>query len=186
MSAGAALSSFASRQMIRPGAELARAAQETLTDPRRAEGKWPFQWDFPGPESRPVMQNGSVAIPPIPSGGTSASGIILQYTVPEGYRFRLKEVVMNAFSGDWQQGSGQLLFTLQVLYSTGPRNVDFLTNVAFGLGSGQIPWPIHGRLEFDPRDVLQMNINNFGIPAPAAADFAYGALNGFVYPNSEL
>jgi hypothetical protein len=185
MSAGAALSSIASRQMIRPGADLARAAQETLTDPRRAEGKWPFQWDFPGPNSRPVIENSSVAIPAIPSGETSASAIILQYTVPEGYRFRLKEVVMNAFAGDWQQASGQLLFTLEVVYSTGPRNVDFLTNVPFGLGNGQIPWPIHGRLEFDPRDVLQMNIVNVGIPSPAAADFAYGVLNGFVYPNSE-
>jgi len=185
MSAGAALSSIASRTIIRPGAELARAAQETLTDPRRAEGKWPFQWLYPGPNSRTVNRNAAIAIPQIPSGDTSAAATILAYTVPEGYRFVLKKLIMNAFASDWAQGSGPLLFTLTVIYSTGPRNVEDFTDVSFGFGNGQIPYEIEGRLEFDPLDVLQINLTNSGITTPAASDFAYGLLGGFIYPNSE-
>lgn len=185
MSAGAALSAFSSRQIIKPGANLAMAAQETLTDPRRAEGKWPYQWLYPGPNSRPVMQNGAVAIPAIGSGQTSASVIILNYMVPEGYRFVLTDIVMNAFASDWNPGSGQLGFTLVVQYSTGPRNVEFLANVLWGMGSAQLPWPIRGRLEFHPLDVLQINLLNTGLVAPGANDFGYGALNGYTYPNSE-
>lgn len=185
MSSGAALSSFASRTIIKPGANLAMAAQETLTDPRRAEGKYPFQWLYPGPNSRPVIQNGAVAIPAIGSGQSSASATILEYMVPEGYRFVLTDLVMNAFASDWNPASGQLAFTLVVQYSTGPRNVEFLTNVLFGMGTNQLPWPIRGRLEFHPLDVLQINLLNTGLATPGTNDFGYGALNGFTYPNSE-
>jgi len=184
-SPGSALSAVASRNIIRPGANLARAAQETLTDPRRAEGKYPFQWLYPGPNSQMAVPNGSIAIPGFNAPATSAQAQIFSYQVPEGMRFRATGILMNAFASDWNPGSGQLLFSFIVQYSTGPRNVEFLSNLAFPLGSTFLPWPLEGRIEFAPLDVLEVVLTNKGISAPNAADYAYAAINGYTYPNSE-
>lgn len=188
MSAGAALSSIASGkqpgQIIRPGAQLARAAQ-ALAEPARAEGRYPFQWLYPGPNSAPAIPNGRIAIPAIVAPATSATGTIFQYEVPEGYKLVLTDILFNAFAADWNPGSGQLTFTLQLLYSTGPRNVEFFQNVPFGFGLAGYPWPIKGRLEFNSLDVLALLVTNTGIPTPGPNDYAYGALNGFTYPAFE-
>lgn len=188
MSAGAALSSIASGkqsgQIIRPGAQLARAAQ-ALADPARAEGRYPFQWLYPGPNSAPAMPSRSIALPGIIAPATTGQGTILTYEVPEGYKFVLTDILFNAFASDWNPGSGQLTFTLQVLYSTGPRNVEFLQNIPFAWGFQGYPWPIKGRLEFNSLDVLALLVTNSGIPTPGPNDYAYGALNGFTYPAFE-
>lgn len=183
---GSALSARAAGKIIRPGAGLIAAAQP-LASPKRAEGVYPFQWNYPGPNSRIAMPNGAVAIPAIEAPATSATANIFAqpYQVPEGYRMVLTDVLFNAFAQDWTPGSGQLTFTLVVVYSTGPRNVEFLQNVAFPLGLNGYPFPLRGRLEFAPLDVLQVVLTNTGIPTPAAADYAVAVLNGFTYPTTE-
>ena len=187
---GAALSLLAGhgRPMPRPGAGLSRAAQP-LASPTRALGTYPYQWSDPGPNSRPAMPSGSIAIPQIVSPATSASGLILNYEVPEGYRFVLTDLAIGAFAPDWAPGSGSLLFSLVVKYSTGPRNVEFLASLAFGLGlfvgGGVQPVPWRGRSEFAPLDVLQVSLVNSGIATPGANDYAVAALWGHTYPTSE-
>lgn len=171
--------------IIRPGAALIRAAQETLASPEHAEGLWPFQWLYPGPNSRMALPNGAVAIPPILTPATTAQAVVFEYQVPEGFRFSLRGVTMNAFAADWNPGSGQISFTLLVKYSTGPRNVEFLSATSIGIGTFEKPYPLEGRLEFAPLDVLQVVVTNNSISTPAAADFAYAILQGFTYPNSE-
>src|ERR1700679_3068136 len=118
------------QQIVKPGASLAAAAQP-LADPKRALGKYPYQWEFCGPNSKMAMPNGSFPIPQIVAPNTSSSITLVQYQVPEGYRFSLTDILINASTKDWNPGSGQLLFTLQVAFSTGPRNVEFLSNLAF-------------------------------------------------------
>lgn len=184
----AALTAMAggARKIIRPGAGLIAAAQP-LANPKRAEGIYPSQWNFPGPHSRMAMPNGAVAIPQIVAPATSATANLFAqpYQVPEGYRLVLTDVLFNAFAADWTPGSGQLTFTLVVVYSTGPRNVEFLQNVAFPLGFNGYPFPLRGRLEFAPLDVLQVVVTNAGIPTPAPSDYAIAVLNGFTYPTTE-
>lgn len=186
--AGAALTAAARgpQQIIKPGASLIRAAQP-LSDPRRAEGKFPYQWLYPGPNSRMVCANTAapVPIPPIVTPGTPVSAILASYEVPDGFRFVLTDILMQANATDWVPGSGTLTFTAQVVFSTGPRNVQFLANLPFGLGSTERPWPLHGRLEFEPLAVVEIFVTNSGIATPGPNDFAYAALNGFIYPNSE-
>jgi hypothetical protein len=173
-------------KIIKPGAGLIRAAQ-ALADPRRTEGKFPFQWLYPGPNSRMAMPNTAapVAIPQIVGPATSAQAVLVAYEVPDGFRFVLTDILMQAIATDWAIGSGQLTFSLQVAYSTGPRNVEFLGNLPFPLGTFERPWPLRGRLEFGPLEVLEVILTNTGIPTPGANDFGYAALNGFTYPNTE-
>lgn len=187
---GARLRAMAAPDIVKPGASLIRAAQP-LADPRRALGVYPYQWNDPGPHSRMACANtaAAVPVPQIVGPATSATAILASYEVPDGYRFVLTDILMRANStlegGLWVPGSGTLLFTLQVLFSTGPRNVEFLTNLPFGMGSQERPWPLRGRLEFGPLEVLEVILTNTGIGTPGANDFAYAALNGFTYPNSE-
>jgi len=184
---GANLARMAGGKILRPGPALIQAARP-LASPKRAEGVYPFQWNYPGPNSRMAAPNGSVAIPQIVAPATSATAQILPnggYQVPEGYRLVLTDILLGAFAADWAQGSGQLSFTLVVVYSTGPRNVEFLQNITIPWGFQGYPFPLRGRLEFAPLDVLQVVLTNTGIPTPAASDYAYAVLNGFTYPTTE-
>lgn len=189
MSAGAQLTQFAKgsgpKKIINPGGSLIRAAQP-LIDPKRTLGKFEYQWLAPGPNSRMAVPNGSVAIPaatvadPLPQ-----TVVVVNYEVPEGYRFVLTDIAIGALAPDWSPGNGQLTFTLLVKYSTGPRNVEYLATLPFNLGTLEIPWPLRGRLEFSPLDVLQVVGTNVSLVTPGASDVFYGALNGFTYPAME-
>lgn len=171
-------------KVIRPGASLSRAAQP-LADPRRAEGKYPYQWDYPGPHSRWQMPNGSIAIPAL---GTEASvsQAIFSYQVPEGFRFRPKNLVLNGTGADWQPGAGVITWTLQVVSATGTRVVEFLNQVAIPIGSNTFfPKIFFGRLEFDPLDVIEAIVTNNGLVTPSPTSFAYAFLVGEIYPSAE-
>lgn len=182
----AALSNLPKGSILRPGAALTRAAQLTLATKQRAEGEFPYQWLYPGPNSRMALPNGAVAIPAIVAPGTPVSAVVLEYQVPEGFRSVLRGLTMNAFTAsDWNPGSGQITFTLLVKYSTGPRNVEFLATTPIPLGTFERPYPLEGRLEFAPLDVLQVAVTNNSIDTPNPADYAYAILQMFTYPNSE-
>jgi len=178
----------AARRVIAPGRELIRAAQP-LADPKRALGRFQYQWLDPGPNSRMVMANGSVALPDLTSGSVTVDIFSSPYTVPEGWRFVLTGIAIGAFASDWVPGSGQLTFTLVVQYSTGPRNVEWLQNMVFGLGTvfngSVLTEKIDGRLEFEPLAVLQPQVTNSGIGTPNPNDYAFCVLRGFEYPNPE-
>jgi hypothetical protein len=167
-------------QTIAPGRGLVTAA-ELLASPKRALGKWPYQWLFPGPNSRHVLANSSVAIP-----AATHTSVVLTYQVPDGYRFSLRAVVFGFFGAGWNEGTATgLSFTLDV-QAAGTRNVDFLTNVLTHLGSADQPYPILGRLEFAPNDLLQVNVTNGGGVTTGASQIAFAHLVGHTYPNSEV
>lgn len=166
-------------QQVRPGAGMIEAGR-ALEDPRRLVGKYPYQWLFPGPNSRHVFAQGSILVP-----GAGPASVIFNYSVQDGMRFSLRGLVF-AFNGTgWSEGTATgLSFTLQVL-AAGTRNVEGFANVLTELGSLQQPYPILGRLEFAPNDQLQVLIANGGGVATGPAQTVTAHLVGHQYPNSE-
>jgi hypothetical protein len=180
------------KSIVTPGASLSAAARP-LSQPHRVEGKYPFQWLYPGPNSRMARPSGIIGVPPIVAPAASATGVVMTYEVPEGYRFVLEAILMSTNAVGYGPGQGLMSFTLQVKYSTGPRGVEFLSNLDYPTGKFvTLPndyetelAPLVGRLEFAPLDVLEIIVVNTGIPLPDATDVAIGILRGFTYPNSE-
>lgn len=168
-------------QVIKPGRSLIEGAG-ALESPKRAAGKWPYQWLFPGPNSRQVLANGQTAIPPL-----NTSAPVVNYTVPDGMVFSLRAIVFAFFGTGWNEGTVTgLFFTLNVL-GAGTRAVDFLQNVATHLGSTDQPYPILGRLEFNPLDQLQVSVLNpaGGVVTPGTPNIAVAHLVGHIYPSGE-
>lgn len=169
-------------RILVPGRSTVEAAQ-ALENPRRLVGKWPYQWLFPGPNSRHVLANASV---PVPNGAGSFVTVV-SFQVPDGWRFSLRGVVFGFNGTGWNQGTANgLSFTL-VADSAGPRNVDFLQGVTTELGSSLQPYPILGRLEFEPLDILSVVLTNVGgVVAAGPPNSVYAHLVGHTYPNSEV
>ena len=186
--------------IIKPGASLAEAARP-LAGTKRSEGKYPYQWLYEGPNAKFAFPSGI-----IPLGGFTAPAtqnlnqVVMSFQVPEGYRFTLTGILMATNSALYSPGQGLLNFSLVAVYSTGPRNVEYLSNLDFPVGQFcslpgnmvSITQQLRQRLEFSPLDVLQIqvsnnpaNVANGGISTPAATDVVLGILEGFTYPNSE-
>ena len=165
-------------KIITPGRSLVKAAQ-ALEDPRRMMGVYPYQWMFPGPHSKHVLANGSIALPAIGSGATQ----VLGYQVPEGLRFSLRAIVFGFFGSGWNEGTGNLEFNLFVT-DAGQRNVDFLQNVTTHLGSADFPYPILGRLEFAPDSFLSVQVTNAAVVL-SGVQSVFAHLVGHTYPNAE-
>lgn len=165
---------FQHKQIIPAGPSLVRAASVlALSD---ASG-WPYPWLFPGPGSRHVQAIGSVAAPVY----ADPAAVIVTYAVPEAVKFVLTHVVINFLGGGWNFGSGDLLFNLTQTNSPGPHDVDWFSNLAIPLGSFvQGPWPVVGRLEFDPLDELSWTIQTVQNVEEGAA--TVGAIIGYTYP----
>ena len=141
------------------------------------------QYLFPGPNSRHVRAASKVAVPDY-TGGPATATLVPSFTVPDGMVFALRGVQVLGFVQSWNQASGDLLFTLAVT-SGGNRNVDYLLNIDTELGSTQLPYPIGGRLEFEPLDMLTWSVlatANVGIGAP---NFVEAVLWGHLYPASQ-
>lgn len=158
------------------------AAAEALESPRRLVGKWPYQWLFPGPNSRHVLVNDQASVP----NGAHSTVQIAAYQVEDGLRFSLRGVVFAFEGAGWNEGTATgLSFTL-VADLAGPMNVDFLQNVRTQLGSTQQPYPILGRLEFEPLTNLYVVVENLGgVVAAGPPNTVVAHLVGHTYPNSE-
>lgn len=173
-------STLSHAKQVRPGPGMIEAGR-ALEDPRRLIGKYPYQWLFPGPNSRHVFAQGSIALPAV-----GPAQVVVQYQVQDGMRFSLRGLVF-AFEGSgWSEGTaGGLTWTLLVL-AAGQRNVEGFSGVLTHLGSLDQPYPILGRLEFAPNDTLQITVQNLGGVATGADNIATGHLVGHQYPNSEV
>lgn len=147
----------------------------------RTAGRWPYQWLYPGPNSRHVLARGSVATPAF----NTPPAQVVSYTVPEGYRFSLRAVVIDGSQvSNWIPGSPDMQFNLNCI-AAGTRIVDFLQDVLTPLGSTVIPWPILGRLEFESLEQLAWDVSTFQNVGVGAPNFVSCFLLGHIYPNSE-
>lgn len=142
------------------------------------------QWLFPGPHSRHVRAAPTTVVSVPDYTLAPATVVVLQWQVPDGMVFSLRGVQVLGFVQSWNQGSGDLTFNLAVV-SGGNRNVDFLQGITTELGSNELPFPIGGRLEFEPLDILQWTATataNVGIGAP---NDLFCSLWGHLYPAAE-
>ncbi len=147
----------------------------------RTGGKWPYQWLYPGPNSRHVLLRGSVATPVY----NAVAATVVEYTVPEGFRFSLRAVVVDGSQvANWIPGSPDMLFNLRVI-APGTRVVDYFQDVKTPLGSPVIPWPILGRLEFTSDDILRWDVATFQNVGEGAPNFVSCFLLGHIYPSNE-
>ena len=173
------------REMIAPGAGSVEATRALGTSKRRA-GIYPYQWLFPGPNSKHVRASNSVIMPA--EYGSDAG--IIDYTVPEGMRLSLRGIVFASTSPDWEAGSGDLVFSLSVT-GISSRPVDWLAEVVTPLGTFEQPFPILGRLEFNSLNNLVVsvrpvaNVTLSTQEAPRAGGFQSAMLVGHLYPNDE-
>ena len=141
------------------------------------------QYLFPGPNSRHIRAAAKAAVPDYTLGPATAL-LTPSFQVPDGMVFSLRGVQVLGFVASWNPASGDLLFTLAVT-SGGNRNVDYLQNIDIEMGSPELPYPIGGRLEFEPLDILQWSVlasANVGIGAP---NFVEAVLWGHLYPASQ-
>lgn len=165
----------AQSRIMTPGPSLVQGAR-ALEDPKSSIGTYPYQWLFPGPHSRQVLANNTIAIT-----GPGNTDLILFYQVPDGMIFSLRGIVWGFIGTGWLEGSTQLVFNTTVV-AAGPRKVDFLNNWKTHIGSLDSPYPMLGRLEFAPLDVVQVAVTNTGGPATG---FAFAHLIGHTYPQTE-
>lgn len=165
---------------IVPGSSLVTAAQ-ALGRQNRREGTYPYQWLFPGPNSRHVRASGSVLMPD----ALGSSATVLDYKVPQSMRFALRGIVLASGAPDWVPGSGDLLFKVMVS-GVSPRSVDFLNNVDTPLGSTQSPFPILGRLEFESLSTISVLVYPIAnVSVGADGGYQTAMLVGHIYPNNE-
>ncbi len=167
------------REILAPGRGMTDAAR-ALAGARRRVGVYPYQWLWPGPNSKHVLLNGQVLID---SNTFSGDVTLINYTVPQGMRFALRGLFFTSNSPIWQQGSGQIIMRVMV-EGVGVRPVDWLQNFRFPIGSFEQPWPLDGRLEFNALTNIQMIV---GLALDSGDDGGYvaGRLMGHTYPQSE-
>jgi hypothetical protein len=167
-----------SSKIIEAGPVLSQGAR-ALVDPSRNVGTYPYQWIFPGPHSKQVLVNETV--PLLGPGNTTA---IFSYKVPLGMRLSVRGFVWGFLGTGWNEGSNQLVASL-VVDAAGPRVVDFLNNMRTHMGSLESPYPILGRLEFEPLDLLTFQVVNTGGPPASSSNFVFAHLVGSNYPDGE-
>ena len=144
------------------------------------------QWLFPGPHSRQIRAATTqvVSVPDYVTAGTPQTVVVLQWQVPDGMIFSMRAIQLLGFVQSWNQASGDLTFNLAVI-SGGNRNVDFLQSIITELGSNELPFPIGGRLEFEPLDVLQVTATASANVAIGAPNNLFACLWGHIYPAAE-
>lgn len=163
--------------LVAPGPSLIRAAS-AIDNPKNVIGRYPYQWLFPGPHSKAIWVQKA-----IPLTGPASTDQIVQYQVSDGMIFSLRGYVVGAAAGSgWNEGTAELTFSLTVT-AAGTRKVDFLNAIQTHVGSLESPYPILGRLEFQPLDVLTWSVAN--VAGPAAGKIVFAHLVGHEYPQAE-
>ncbi len=144
-----------------------------------------FPWLVPGEHSRHIRAASKVAIPDYSATPAVTTAVLIPaFQVPDGMVFSLRGICFLSFLQSWNQGSGDLLWTLNVT-SGGTRSVDYLVNVDTELGSTERPFPIGGRQEFEPLDILQASITATANVSIGAPNFVEMILWGHIYPAAE-
>jgi hypothetical protein len=170
-----------SSKVVPPGRDLIEVAR-ALEFLGRSLGQFPYQWSRPGPNSKPILVNGV-----FPITGAAGSNPICSFSVPDGMIFSLTGFVVGFFGNGWVEGDGTLLWTLNVTGGVGDRPVDYLRAISVAMGSfTEGPYPIPGRLEFKPGNILTWNLAETGAgPVIGAGQDAYAQIFGHIYPLSE-
>lgn len=163
------------------GATAVRAAQ-SLRPPKRSKVPVPFPWDLPPENSKMIYQQGVIASPA--QGVTPA--VVVSYQVPDGFYFTLRGRI-NVFTGVTVEGSGDVAWTTDVdtpVGITSPQGYPLqgMADEPFQVGSlTGSPFPIIGRLVFEPNDIIRVKVLNtsVGVGAP---NYFISVLMGWLWP----
>lgn len=170
-----------SSQIVKPGRDLVEVAR-ALEFFGRSAGQFPYQWSRPGPNSKPVMVPGAIVV----SGVAATVTPICTFTVPDGMIFSLTGFIIGFNGTGWADGDGTLLWTLNVTGGIGQRPVDYMRELSIGMGSFMDgPFPVAGRQEFKPKNVLTWNLTETGAVPGGAGQIATAMIFGHLYPLSE-
>lgn len=105
----------------------------------------------------------------------AASGVVVTFTVPEGFHGVIKRVGNVIVGGGWTEGSGSLIW--QILANAGViRNYD---NILASLGAVNNPAETAGILVYEQQLVV-LQVSNVSLAAGGVQ--AGGRLSGWFYP----
>jgi hypothetical protein len=147
--------------------------------------------DAPPPGSKHVAAAAS-----LPAPLTNVQTQIVQYQVPNGFRFRLKGLLLGCNCPGWTPGDGNAVFSVSLNKPVGALNaqgapVRGLDNVTVPLGSFAAgPWPIpeDERSVFESRDIVRVLVSsNPLVIFPGLPNVFTAMLVGYTWPlSSEL
>jgi hypothetical protein len=145
-----------------------------------------LELDAPAPGSKHVMVGYSIPAPP-----TNAQTLIMQYQVPNGFRFRLTGLLLSCNCPAWTPGDGNAVFSLSLNKPVGSTASQGAPLQGFGsvtvpLGSFEHgPWPIpeDDRSLFESRDVVYVSVvSNPLVIAPGSPNVFTAMLVGYIWP----
>lgn len=149
--------------------------------PKRA-----LEMDAPPCGSKHMAAAASIAAP-----ATNAQTQIVQYQVPNGFRFKLKGVLLNCNCPGWTPGDGNAVFSVTLnkpLGSAAAQGTPLrgLSSVLVPLGSfAQGPWPVSDGEHpvFESRDVVRVLVSsNPLVIAPGLPNVFTAMLVGHIWP----
>jgi hypothetical protein len=160
-------------QSILSGADATRALDLTR-DPDPNKTAWPYVHVFPPPNSRPVHQIGTVAVP-----AQAATVTVLAYQVPSGFRFIMEAILQAYTPGAFVPGDA--LWTVDLNAPVGIADIQGaviqgLTRIPIPLGSWLLgtQWKFARAYEFEPLSLLQSKARNVNLVAGAPNYFVSG------------
>jgi hypothetical protein len=127
----------------------------------------------------------------IPAPATNAQTLILQYKVPNGFRFRLTGLLLGCNCSAWTPGDGNVVFSLSLnkpVGSTASQGapIQGFGNITVPLGSFEHgPWPIpeDERSLCESRDVVYVSVvSNPLVIAPGLPNVFTAMLVGDIWP----
>lgn len=160
------------RGLTGAGPDLVKGANAMLGKGALQDESWPYFWEQPRANAEHAQPVNSIPVPVI--------GVITEVvnvTVPAGFRFVLRKI-MHTFTSTitpspWQEGSGDLLFTIDVDNPIGSVALASfalpdMANMAQSRGSlVNGPWPVEGYNVFNPYQVIRYKVVNVAIAAGA-------------------
>lgn len=177
--------SAARQPRLYTGPDATRAAQE-VAKIRENQEQWPYEHIYPPKNARRVEVISTPLAAPDPADGITQ---VLLYTVPAGYRFFMREILL-AFSGATFT-PGDAIWAVDVNRPVGVTNnqgypLEWLGNLSIPLGSWQQgnKWPFERAYEFAPLDQIRSKVTNVNLNAGAPNYFVSGFF-GYLIPTLE-
>ena len=130
-------------------------------------------WLYPPAQWENVDQLNYVALPAI-----GADATIIQFQVPMGRNGVIQKIANNFVGGGWTEGSGQMVWRIEVDGAT-PPGANSYQRILASLGSPANPVGISGFRIFE-NQVVRLIVNNVSIAV--AGQLVGGRLVGYLYP----
>lgn len=167
---------------------------------REAKNQWPYRYIYPPESAIPVSVGLGPTVPGVNTAGIAMpaegdQGLVVQYEVPNGFTFWLREVIADARASGVQSlpfapGDGSIFWTLDVdqpigqAFPSGAPVKDF-ANVQVPLGSWEygIRFPLDMPLDFTARHTLRWKFTN--VSNTTADVWCSAGLFGFLVPEDQ-